>query len=379
MDVAGRVVGNGQLAMPASRVLHARLGHSTRVSRLSDLTFRVWTTYVLGADDFGVMRADAVAFQAAHDALRERPAEEVAASIDRLVEVGLVSTFEHRGVRFLYQDRWQDFQRVRFPSRTAHPLPAGAMVSARTFHLWSAHPGGSRLPAAKGSFAASAPRKFFGSSSALLRNRDFRTTSEVVPHHFRTTSEVNSHQQIRADFGSEGVQSRPQTHFGTTSEAHARDRARGTDHGSLSTSTKPSTPSETGGGGLGEGEAGAAATGAASRTAAFVERYRSELYPQHRGVAYAPTRAVEASDADAAERLCRAWDDAALDRLAERFLTAEGDPFLAGRTRTLSMLLSRAPALAEQLRGRPAGRRDGAARSTEPREAYDAVIEGAKR
>ena len=231
MDVAGRVVGNGQVAMPASRVLHARLGHSARVSRLSDLAFRVWTTYVLGADDFGVMRADAVAFQAAHDALRERPAEEVAASIDRLVEVGLVSTFEHRGVRFLYQARWQDFQRVRFPGRTVYPLPAGAMVSARTFHLWSAHPGGSRLPAAKGPFAASAPlRKFFGSSSALLRNRDFRTTSEVVPHHFGTTSEVNLHQQIRADFGSEGVQSR------TTSEAHARDRARGTDHGSLSTS-----------------------------------------------------------------------------------------------------------------------------------------------
>ena len=360
--------------MPASRVLHARLGHSARVSRLSDLAFRVWTTYVLGADDFGVMRADAVAFQAAHDALRERPAEAVTASIDRLVEVGLVSAFEHRGMRFLYHAEWQDFQRVRFPGRTTHPLPAGAMVSARTFHLWSAHPGGSRLPAAKGSFAASAPlRKFFGSSSALLRNRDFRTTSEVVPHHFETTSEVNLHQQIRADFGSEGVQSR------TTSEAHARDRARGTDHGSLSTSTKPSIPSETGGGGLGEGEAGAAATGAASRAAAFVERYRAELYPRHRGVASAPTRAVEASDADAAERLCRAWDDAALDRLVERFLTAEGDPFLAGRTRTLSMLLSRAPALAEQLRGRPAGRRDGAARSTEPREAYDAVIEGAKR
>ena len=360
--------------MPASRVLHARLGHSARVSRLSDLAFRVWTTYVLAADDFGVMRADAVAFQAAHDALRERPAEEVAASIDRLVEVGLVSAFEHRGVRFLYHAEWQDFQRVRFPGRTVHPLPAEAMVSARTFHLWSAHPGGLRLPAAKGSFATSAPlQKFFGSSSALLRNNDFRTTSEVVPHHFRTTSEVASHQQIRAAFGPEDdVQSRPQRHFGTTSEA----RARGTDHGSSSTRT--STPS-TGGGGPGEGAAGAAATGAASRAAAFVKRYRAELYPQHRGVAYAPTRAVEASDADAAERLCRAWDDAALDRLVKRFLTTEGDRFLEGRTRTLSMLLSRAPALAEQLRGRSAGRRDGAARSTEPREAYDAVIEGAKR
>ena len=179
MDVAEGASGDGQVAMPAQRVLHARLGHSAKVSRLSDLAFRVWTTYVLAADDFGVMRADGVAFQAAHDALRERPVEEVAASIDRLVEVGLVSAFEHRGVRFLYHAAWQDFQRVRFPGRTVHPLPAEAMVSARTLHLWSAHPGGLRLPAAKGSFATSAPlRKFFGSSSAPLRNH-FGTTSEV--------------------------------------------------------------------------------------------------------------------------------------------------------------------------------------------------------
>ena len=228
MDVAGRVGGNGQVAMPASRVLHARLGHSARVSRLSDLAFRVWTTYVLGADDFGVMRADAVAFQATHDALRERPAEEVAASIDRLVEVGLVSAFEHGGVRFLYQARWQDFQRVRFPGRTVHPLPVGVMVSARTFHLWSAHPGGSRLPAAKGSFAASAPlRKFFGSSSALLRNHDFRTTSEVVPHHFRTNF---GSEFAPANAGRFRVRGRPEpsaealrNHFGSS---RARSRAR---------------------------------------------------------------------------------------------------------------------------------------------------------
>ena len=359
--------------MPAQRVLNARLGHSAKVSRLSDLAFRVWTTYVLAADDFGVMRADAVAFQAAHDALRERPADEVAAAVERLVEVGLVSAFEDQGARFLYQSDWQDFQRVRFPARTPHPLPAEAMVSGRTLHLWSAHPGGLRLPALpRGAAGASEPlRKFFRSSSALLQNR-FRTTSEVVPHHFRTTSEVDSPQQFRGDPASAKVGGGPERRFGTTSEP----RARGTDLGS--SSTKPSTPRETGGGGPGEGAAGVAATGATSRAAAFAERYRTELYPRHRGVAYAPTRAVEASDADAAERLCQAWDDAELDRLVERFLTTEGDPFLDGRTRTLSMLLSRAPALAEQLRGPKDTRRDGAARSTEPREAYDAVIERAR-
>ena len=80
--------------MPADRCFHARLGHSAKVSSLSDLADRVWTTYVLAADDFGVRRADAVACQAAHDARRERPAEEIAACIARLVEVDLVAAFE---------------------------------------------------------------------------------------------------------------------------------------------------------------------------------------------------------------------------------------------------------------------------------------------
>ncbi|MCY4659193.1 MAG: hypothetical protein OXF93_05190 [Acidobacteria bacterium] len=367
--------------MPADRLFHARLGHSAKVSRLSDLAFRVWATYLLAADDFGVMRADAVAFQAAHDALRERPAEEVAASIEGLVEVGLAEAFEHQGARYLYQRDWQDFQRVRFPGRTLHPLPAEAMVSGRTLHLWSAHPGGTRLPAtAKGAFAASAPlRKFSRSSSVPIRD-NFRTTSEVVPHNFGTASEVVPHQRSGADSKSEAVPGGPerrsrtaseavQNNFRTTSEevpSHAR--ACETANGLRLTASGE----ERGAGG--EEAAGASATDTASRAAALVERYRAELYPRHRGVAYAPTRAVEASDADAAERLCQAWNDAELDRLVERFLTAEGDRFLDGRTRTLSMLLSRAPALAEQLQGR----RDGAARSTEPREAYDAVIERAK-
>ena len=176
--------------MPADRLFHARLGHSAKVSSLSDLAFRVWATYLLAADDFGVMRADAVAFQAAHDALRGRPAEEVAASIERLVEVGLVEAFEHQGARYLYQRNWQDFQRVRFPGRTLHPLPAEATVSARTLHLWSAHPGGTRLPATtKGALAASAPlQKFSRSSSAPLQNNS-GTTSEVVRNNSRRTSE----------------------------------------------------------------------------------------------------------------------------------------------------------------------------------------------
>ena len=110
---------DGEMMMPADRLFHARLGHSAKVSSLSDLEYRVWTTYVLAADDFGLMRADAVPFQAAHDALSGRPARAVQRSIERLVKAGLVGEFvHHQGSRYLYQ-----------PGRLAG-LPAGAVSAA---------------------------------------------------------------------------------------------------------------------------------------------------------------------------------------------------------------------------------------------------------
>ena len=158
---------DGRVAMPADRLFHARLGHSAKVASLSDLEYRVWTTYVLAADEFGVMRADAVAFQAAHDALRERPAEQIAGCIERLATVGLLATFAHQGARYAYQADWQDFQRVRFPGRALHPLPASEEVSARTHHLWSIHPGGERVPVAP---------KLSGTTSEPLRKAFHRTS-----------------------------------------------------------------------------------------------------------------------------------------------------------------------------------------------------------
>ena len=361
--VAERAIREGQVAMPADRLFHARLGHSAKVARLSDLGFRVWTTYVLGADDFGVMRADAVAFQAAHDALRTRPAAEVTSSIAQLVEVGLVAPFAHQGAKYLYQADWQDFQRVRFPTRTLHPLPAEARVSARTRHLWSAHPGGVRLPSApREAAAASAPLQPFSRRGSALRQE-----------HVRTPAEAPLHQPSRSEPESVAVPQRPDSRFHTPSDGvrhHVRTPADGVRSHARAYDTAHGVRRQ-----ADEAEGGTGGD-VAARATAFVERYRAEWYPRHRGVAYAPTRAVEASDADAAERLCATWDDAVLTQLVERFLTTEGDRFLEGRTRTLSMLLSRAPALAEQLR-RPADGRTGAARSTEQREAYDAVIERA--
>ncbi len=130
--------------MPSDRLFHPRLGHSVKVSSLSDLAYRVWTTYVLAADDFGVLRASPVAIQAASTALEQRPSRTITKCLDRLIAVDLVRTFTHQGDRYLYQPDWQEFQKVRFPARTMQPLPRDAEVSAPTAQLWDKHPGGRR-------------------------------------------------------------------------------------------------------------------------------------------------------------------------------------------------------------------------------------------
>ena len=130
--------------MPADRLFHPRLGHSAKVSSLSDLEYRVWTTYVLTADDFGVLRASPLAIQAASTALEHRTRRTIATCLDRLITVGLVRTFTHQGERYLYQYDWQDFQKVRFPAWTMHPIPSDADVSTQTAQLWDKHPGGRR-------------------------------------------------------------------------------------------------------------------------------------------------------------------------------------------------------------------------------------------
>ena len=332
--------------MPADRLLHARLGHSAKVSSLSDLEYRVWTTYLLGADDFGVMRAAAVAFQAAHDALNRRPAKTIDKCIERLVKTGLVKAFVHQGAHYVYQTDWQDFQRVRYPLRTLHPLPAAAEVSRRTQHLWSVHPGGVKVPPLPKTPGAAlpfvrkppvgTPHDRDGVTRPGALPEDSRNSPGMFPESSRTTSGI------------------------FPSHARGCETANG---------SRLTAELEVGGAG-GEGQDAVAA-----RAAAFIERYRADLYPRHRGVAYAPTRAVEASDAESARRLCAAYGPEELEGLAARFLTTEGDRFLEGRTRTVSMLLSMAPALAEQLR---AGAGGTEARSADPRAAYDAAIERAK-
>lgn len=118
--------------MPDDRFLHRRLGHSGKVSALSDFEFRVWIQYQLSADDCGVLRCSALTFQADNDALARVPLRKVQAAIERLITVGLVAVFEHQEQRYLCQTDWQNFQRVRFPRPTVHPRPSQDVLSACT-------------------------------------------------------------------------------------------------------------------------------------------------------------------------------------------------------------------------------------------------------
>jgi hypothetical protein len=128
--------------MPADRFFHPRAGHSRKVTALSDLEFRVWWTYELAADDYGVMRRSPVVLQAANDALGQRSRTQVERALDRVVEVGLLVPFEHQGEGFVCQLTWQNFQKVKYPREAINPLPPPEIVaqcSEATQELFAFH------------------------------------------------------------------------------------------------------------------------------------------------------------------------------------------------------------------------------------------------
>lgn len=110
--------------MSDARVLHKRAGGSQKVNSLTNLEYRVWTQYLVSADDFGVMPATAAVIQADNVYLRREKARTVQAAIERLVAIGLVADFEHQGERFIWQTDWQKWQGIRYPRSTCHPAPS---------------------------------------------------------------------------------------------------------------------------------------------------------------------------------------------------------------------------------------------------------------
>lgn len=135
--------------MPADRLFHKRLGHSVKVSALTDIEYRVWSQYQLSADDFGVMRESAVTLQADNDNLAARPAALILKALKRLVEIGLLRRFIHQVHSYVCQHDWQDFQRVTWPAKTFNPPAPPELLetfSETTQQLFSVHPGAKKVP-----------------------------------------------------------------------------------------------------------------------------------------------------------------------------------------------------------------------------------------
>lgn len=123
--------------MPDDRFIHPKLGHSVKVGKLTDLQYRVWTTYLLASDDCGVMRASATTIQNASESLEQRDQADVQAAIEAIIAADLLQVFQHQGRRYVYQWDWQDWQKVRHPRASIHPdPPAEAKCSKATRALF---------------------------------------------------------------------------------------------------------------------------------------------------------------------------------------------------------------------------------------------------
>lgn len=124
--------------MADSRILHRAAGDSEKVAALSDLEYRVWTQYLLSADDFGVMPASAFVIQGANRNFRQRPTKAIQKALDAVIASGLVSEFNHQGERYIWQPDWNDRQGIRYPRATVWPLPCDtSKASKKTLKLFA--------------------------------------------------------------------------------------------------------------------------------------------------------------------------------------------------------------------------------------------------
>lgn len=199
--------------MPADRFLHRRAGHSVKVGNLSDFEYRVWTQYLLSADDFGLLPLSAVAVQRDNSNLEVRPQKTILKALTALVTVGLLRTFAHQGKTYLYQHDWQDWQKVRWPGRTLYPCPPAEALSgctAETQRLYEVFPGGDKVP-----------RKNHRGSSEELPEKN-ESTSEVLP----PTRETANGLRLE-DIGSPKKQGRLDVAFASFRDTFPENRRKG--------------------------------------------------------------------------------------------------------------------------------------------------------
>lgn len=131
--------------MPVDRFLHPRCGHSVKIAALNSDQYRVWTQYILSADDFGVMRYSAITLRDENAYLESKPEKVVSKWLDAVVASGLIHTFTHQGRAYVYQRDWQTWQKVEYPRATLAPCPPIEEIAECdefTQLLFQLHPGG---------------------------------------------------------------------------------------------------------------------------------------------------------------------------------------------------------------------------------------------
>jgi hypothetical protein len=127
-------------------MIHRSAGEGERSTKLTDFEFRVWVQYILSADDYGVMLRSPLPLQNGSRALRRKTVKvsDLVSALERLVTLGLVSTFEHHGEQYVWQPDWQDRQNIRYPRPSVLPAPppsALGAASAKTQKLFSKRSG----------------------------------------------------------------------------------------------------------------------------------------------------------------------------------------------------------------------------------------------
>lgn len=292
--------------MPDDRMFHKRLGHSEKVTSLSDLEFRVWTQYVLSADDFGVMWYSPLVLQAENTSLSRKPSRVVQGGLATIVRIGLARLFDHQGKSYVYQHDWQDFQHVRYPKRTVHPrVPDPELLGCTRPTQWlvTAWPGGDRN------------RKLSGWEPEA---------DWVSPCHGAAT--VPEHDENGSALRARGG-ARNGSRLTATANANGEGSVRGD-------GPRPVQPSDN--------------PDFAERAARFLERY-DELHQRFRnGARYMGRIHVDYHEA---LQLVSVYDDERLESLATAFLNAD-DQFSSNGTRTIAKFRSRASWCDERLRER---------------------------
>lgn len=163
--------------MPDDRFLHKRLGHSEKISQLTDFEFRVWTQYLVSSDDFGVMRFSAITLQSDCDAFALRSSKQLQKALDRVADAKLIATFPHQGRIYCYQRDWQDWQKVDYPRGTLHPAPPLGDLSEKTRELFTKHPGGwgKKVRGTSGEGSPNIPQPFAEHSENVPQTFDERS------------------------------------------------------------------------------------------------------------------------------------------------------------------------------------------------------------